>query len=42
MQAAEDDPHHSFWKTLQPAYLKFEARHQPPGLKIIGGVYEVD
>ena len=42
MQTAQEDPHYSFWKTLQPAYLKFEEQHQPPQVKIMGGEYEVD
>jgi murein L,D-transpeptidase YafK len=42
MQAAQEDPHHAFWKTLQPAYLRFEQQHQPPKVKILGGAYEVD
>lgn len=42
MQAAEEDTHHAFWKMLQPAYLKFEEQHQPPKVKIMGGLYEID
>ncbi len=42
MQAAQKDPHYVFWKTLQPAYLAFEQQPQPPKVKIMDGVYEID
>ncbi len=42
MQAAQEDLHYPFWKTLRPAYLKFEEQHQPPKVKILGGGYEVN
>jgi len=42
LESAKEDPNHPFWSTLQPAYLKFEEQHQPPKVKIMGGLYEVD
>jgi murein L,D-transpeptidase YafK len=41
LQAATEDPHHPFWKTLQPAYLQFENKRQVPRVKIVAGEYQV-
>ncbi|MCX6855996.1 MAG: murein L,D-transpeptidase [Verrucomicrobia bacterium] len=41
LQAATKDPHHPFWKTLQPAYHIFEDKRQVPKVKIVAGEYQV-